>query len=76
MNVVALTANTPVDTVGDVVSEISIAPVAAGMRQLIDVMGDVWSVMTANPLLCVFLGGSLLSMGIWVFRKVKRAAKG
>lgn len=76
MNVVALSANTPADVVGDVVSEISIAPVTAGMRQLVDVMGDVWSVMTANPLLCVFLGGSLLIMGISVFKKIKRAARG
>lgn len=73
---VALTANTPVDTVTDITTEFSIAPVTAGMRQLIDVMGDVWSVMTSNPLLCVFLGASLLSVGIWVFRKVKRAARG
>lgn len=76
MNLIALSANTPADVVGDVVEEISIAPVAAGMRQLIGVMGDVWSIMTANPLLCVCLGGCLLSVGISIFRKVKRAAKG
>ena len=74
MNLIALSANTPVDTVTDVATEISIAPVMSGMRQLVDVMGDVWNIMTANPLLCVFLGGSLLLMGIRVFKKVKRAA--
>ena len=74
--VIALSANTPADVVGDIVEEVSITPVTAGMRQLVGVMGDVWSVMTANPLMCVFLGASLFSVGIWVFKKVKRAAKG
>lgn len=74
MYLIALSANTPVDTVTDVATEFSIAPVMSGMRQLVDVMGDVWNIMTANPLLCVFLGGSLLLMGIRVFKKVKRAA--
>lgn len=72
---VVLSSNTVVDDVSDITTEFSIAPVTAGMRQLVGVMGDVWSVMTANPLMCVFLGASLFSVGVWVFVKVKRAAK-
>jgi hypothetical protein len=32
-------------------------------------------VIIANPLLCVFAAGSLLSMGVYFFRKIKRAAR-
>ena len=42
---------------------------------LTDVMEQVFAIMTSNPLLLVLLAGSLLSLGIWIFRKVKGAAK-
>ena len=40
------------------------------------VVSDVWDVMTGNPILCVFICVSLLSIGFAVFRKAKRAARG
>ena len=72
----ALSADSVVDAVNGVVEEVSIAPIVSGMGQLIDVMGEVWKVMIGNPLLLVYLGASLFSVGIWIFKKVKRAARG
>lgn len=54
----------------------TLAPIITGMGSLVEVMGEVWKVMTSNPLLVVFLAGSLFSVGIRIFRKVKNAAKG
>ena len=34
----------------------------------------VWDVMTGNPLLVVFVGASLVSLGFRFFRKAKRTA--
>ena len=45
------------------------------MEDLVDVMEQVFAIMTSNPLLLVLLAGSLLSLGVWIFRKVKGAAK-
>ena len=45
------------------------------MDNLVGVMGMVWLVMTSNPLFLVFLGVSLFSVGIWLFRKVRNASK-
>lgn len=45
------------------------------MEDLVDIMVRVWLVMTSNPLLLVFLAGSLLALGVRIFRKVKGAAK-
>ena len=73
---IALEVDTLPDVVAGVSEEISLAPVFAGMEQLLDVVNEVWKVMVGNPLLVVFLGGSLFSLGIWVFKKVKRAARG
>lgn len=42
---------------------------------LVDVMEQVFAIMTSNPLLLVFLAAGLLSLGVWIFHKVKGAAK-
>ena len=47
----------------------------AAVDDLLEVMGVVWDVMTSNPLLLVLLVGSLLALGVRIFRKVKGAAK-
>ena len=54
----------------------TLAPVTTAMSTVVTVMGEVWEVMTANPLLVVFLAASLFGIGIRIFRKVKGAAKG
>lgn len=54
----------------------TLAPIVTAMGTLVEVMGEVWKVMTANPLLLVFLAASLFGVGIRIFKKVKSAAKG
>lgn len=39
-------------------------------------VGSVWNIMTANPLLLLFLCGSLIGVGFAFYRKAKRAARG
>lgn len=38
-------------------------------------IGVAWDVMTANPILIVFLGAGLLSLGFAFFKKAKRTAR-
>ena len=54
----------------------TLAPVTTAMSTLVTVMEGVGEVMVSNPLLVVFLAGSLFSVGIKIFKKVKGAAKG
>ena len=42
---------------------------------LTDVMEQVFAIMTSNPRLLVLLAASLFRVGVWIFRKVKGAAK-
>jgi len=42
---------------------------------LTQLMASVWTVMVANPLLCVMLASSLLVVGIKLFKRIKGAAK-
>ena len=54
----------------------TLAPIISAMGSLVEIMGEVWNVMTGNPLLVVFLAAGLFGVGIRIFRKVKSAAKG
>ena len=38
-------------------------------------ISTVWTLMTANPLISLFLGASVISLGFAFFRKAKRTAK-
>ncbi len=49
--------------------------VLAATDTITSLLSKVWSVMTANPLLTVILASGLLSIGLAVFRKVKRTAR-
>ena len=53
----------------------TLAPIITGMGSLVEIMGEVWKVMVSNPLLVVFLAGSLFGVAIRIFRKIKSAAK-
>ena len=57
-------------------SATSVATILGKVSSIKTVVRDVWDVMTANPILCVFICVSLLSVGFAVFRKAKRAARG
>lgn len=49
--------------------------VVSSMDTLGTLMTKVWTLMTSNPLLVLFLAVSLLSIGVAVFRMIKRAAR-
>ena len=57
-------------------SNTDIQTIVNGMETLLNVVKQVWTVMVSNPFFVVFLGASLFSLGIWIFKKVKRAARG
>ena len=38
-------------------------------------VGVVWDLVTGNPLLTLFVGASIVSLGFSFFRKAKRAAR-
>ena len=54
----------------------TVTSILGNVSSIKTVVGDVWDVMTGNPILCVFMCVSLLSIGFVVFRKAKRAARG
>lgn len=43
---------------------------------LTTLMGNVWTMMTSNPLLTLFLAVAVLSVGVGVFKMIKGASKG
>ncbi len=45
------------------------------METLTTLMTHVWTLMTSNPLLTLFLAVSLIAVGVGVFRMIKRAAR-
>ena len=53
----------------------TLVPVTSAMQSLTSVMASVYEIMVSNPLLVMFLGASLLGVGIRVFRKIKAAAR-
>ena len=38
-------------------------------------MGVTWDLMTANPLLTLFMGAGIITLGFTYFRKAKRAVR-
>lgn len=50
--------------------------VIASFSTLTQLTGQVWTMMTSNALLTLFLGVSLLGVGVGVFRMIKGAARG
>ena len=54
----------------------TVTSILSNVSSIKTVVSDVWDVMTGNPILCVFICVSLLSIGFALFRKAKRAARG
>lgn len=50
--------------------------VLGAFETVTSLMNYVWTLMTSNPLLTLFLAAGLLSIGVQAFRQIKRAAKG
>lgn len=51
------------------------AALMAGTSTITTMVGDVFSLITGNALLCVFAAAGLLGVGISIFRRLKRAAR-
>ena len=49
--------------------------VVGSMDTLVELVSQVWTLMTSNALLTLFLAVSLISVGVSVFRMIKNAAK-
>lgn len=52
-----------------------LAALLGGTTTITTMVGDVFSIITSNPLLCVFAAAGLLGVGISIFRRLKRAAR-
>ena len=57
-------------------SAITISKILENSTTLADLVKNVWDMMTANPLLLVFICASLVTLGFTFYRKAKRAARG
>jgi hypothetical protein len=49
--------------------------VVSAISDVVSVVGEVFTVMTSNALLTFFLAGSVLGVGVAIFRKIRGAAK-
>ncbi len=50
--------------------------VISSVDTITELMGKVWELMTANPLLTLFVAASLLPVGIALFTSLRNAARG
>ena len=51
--------------------------IASGTDTFLGVCSEVLNYITSNELLVLLLvGGTIVPLGIWIFRKVKKSAKG
>ena len=57
------------------IQEAGLATVLAGTSTITTLVGDVFDMIVSNPLLCVFVAASLISVGVRVFKRVKGAAR-
>lgn len=52
-----------------------LAAVVSAASTVTDMSANVFEMIVANPLLCVFCATSLIGIGISVFKRLKRAAR-
>ena len=46
------------------------------MDTITQLMGKVWTLMTSNPLLTVFVAAALIPVGVGAFTAIRNAARG
>jgi len=51
------------------------AAVLGAMDTVTSLMGEVWTLMTSNPYLTLFVAAALIPIGVGIFRSIKRAAR-
>lgn len=49
--------------------------ITSGISTVVEVFGQCWDLMLANPLIMVFVGTSLIGVGIGVFKKLKKGVR-
>lgn len=49
--------------------------ITSGLSTVTSLFGEIWTLMTGNPLIMVFVAGSLVGVGIGVFRKLRKAVR-
>lgn len=51
------------------------ASITSEVDTVVSVFGKVWNLIVGNQLMLVFVGASLLGIGIGLFRRLKRAVR-
>ena len=46
--------------------------ITSGVSTITDLVSQVWTIMTSNPLVMVFVGASLLGVAVAVIRKLTK----
>ena len=49
--------------------------VTSGVSTVVEIVGQVFTLITGNPLLMVFVGAGLVGVGVRIFRQIKSAAR-
>ena len=52
-----------------------LSAILTGTETVITLVGNVFTLITSNPLLCVFAAVGLLGVGVGVFKMLKRASR-
>lgn len=58
------------------VTTTGMSAVMSSLDTIVELSGKVWDLLTSNPLLTLFVGASLLPVGIALFTSLRNAARG
>ena len=50
--------------------------VLSAVDTVTEMVGKAWGAIAANPLLCAYVAGGLLSLGVGFYRYLRRSARG
>lgn len=55
-----------------ILTETTTGTITSGVSTIADLVSQVWTIMTGNPLVMAFVGASLLGVAIGVVRKLTK----
>ena len=58
------------------VTTTGMSAVMSSLDTIVELSGKVWDLLTSNPLLTLFVGASLLPVGIALLTRLRNAARG
>ena len=64
------------EEIAETTTAVGVAEILENTSTIGTVVGSTWDIMTANPLLLLFLCASIVSLGFAFYKKAKRAARG